>query len=301
MQSPATRESALAALADSDPQRRLEAARALSLVASIEDEEQIRRAYRGEVVKWVKDQLEDVLSVLRDRDEDSGESVPISADPSRVSSVSYVTRQIVHEFRHFIARLELSLDELKGYRDGNAPHELERMSDFVDSIADLGSAAAAPRYETFDLAALLFQIAEDQAREALADIDMAGGRPMLCIGDRSLVERIVANGLRNAVESVQAVHSGRAPAPVVLNWGKTVHEYWITILDEGLGPPAGLRRFFRMGVTTKHGHMGMGLAIALRATATIGGKLSLTPRAGHGSCFEIRWPIQVAQDAAADS
>lgn len=293
------RNAALRALDEADPQRRLEGARALRILARVEDEERIRRALRRETVKWVRSELEDVLDLLSEQiqPEQTGEA----SETANSTAVRAMTLQLVHELRHFLARFQLALDELPEYEGSMAEREFDRMTQFIDSVFDLGTAAAIPKYSTFDLGSSLYQIAEDQAREVGADIDMAGPSSMLCVGDPRLLERIVANGLRNAVEASREVWSTRAISPVVINWGKTATEYWISVIDEGVGPPAGVRRLFRMGMSTKAGHMGMGLAIANQAIKTLGGQLSLSPRKENGACFEIRWPIRVFQNASSDS
>ncbi len=100
------------------------------------------------------------------------------------------------------------------------------------------------------------------------------------------MELIIENGLRNACEATVGV---RADGLVIVSWGETDRETWVTAVDEGPGLPP-RRDLFQIAVTTKDGHLGMGLAISQRAALSMGGGLTLASRTGGGAFYEFRWP-----------
>jgi signal transduction histidine kinase len=109
-------------------------------------------------------------------------------------------------------------------------------------------------------------------------------------GDPGLVEIVIDNALRNAIEASLAV-DGRQDVPeIVISWGKTERDYWCSILDKGIGLPAAAKRLVAAGTTTKARHPGFGLFLAKRAALSLGGKMRLAPRQDGGTRFEFRWP-----------
>ncbi len=152
--------------------------------------------------------------------------------------------------------------------------------------------------------------------------------PAHVVGDESLVQLALAQAVRNAVEAMEdrASADRRAPAEgtstgsetgsvnarrrgvglavpmsgdtvlpspaVVINYGITDRDYWIVVLDEGIGLPAGADQVFEMWATgkPKSEHFGIGLPLARRAMATLGGTVELRPREQRGVACEIRWP-----------
>jgi len=104
------------------------------------------------------------------------------------------------------------------------------------------------------------------------------------------------NGVRNAIDST--IELNRAAPPdspigrILVTWGDDDRSLWVVVLDRGVGLPPGFYEAFEIGTTTKskETHLGMGLAIARRAARSIGGEVSLTPRAESGASFELTWP-----------
>jgi signal transduction histidine kinase len=98
------------------------------------------------------------------------------------------------------------------------------------------------------------------------------------------------NGLRNAVEATAGHHDDTGLPSVVVTWGTTDRDFYVSVLDRGVGLPGGVHRVFDIGSTTKRGHLGMGLALAKQAVRTLGGRVALRPRKDGGVGYEFRWP-----------
>ncbi|WP_404393505.1 ATP-binding protein [Humibacillus xanthopallidus] len=92
--------------------------------------------------------------------------------------------------------------------------------------------------------------------------------------DPGLVRLIVGNALKNACEAVSQI-SDRS-TEVVLLFGASDREVWITVEDNGIGLPSGSSQvLFDMGTSTKQDHLGMGLALSAEAARALSGDLRL--------------------------
>ena len=111
---------------------------------------------------------------------------------------------------------------------------------------------------------------------------------MLITSDPRLLQLAICNGVRNAIEAV--IESGsNDPHAVVVTWGETDVDYWITIIDRGPGVVGPIGPAFDIGKTTKQGHSGFGLAIARQAMETLSGHVTLQPAVSGGTHYVLRW------------
>jgi signal transduction histidine kinase len=158
-----------------------------------------------------------------------------------------------------------------------------------EAIETLKNAAAVPRPQEFDLAALIDELISTYPPKTTAWISTIGARPCLIKGDPSLIQMVVVNGLRNAVEAQEA--TGRAPQShdVTVSWGETDVDYWVSVLDHGLGINGPIDTAFEIGNSTKKNHTGFGLAIARQAVETMIGSLVLEPAKDGGALYMARW------------
>jgi C4-dicarboxylate-specific signal transduction histidine kinase len=181
----------------------------------------------------------------------------------------------------------LALAEVaKDLPNSRAHRKLDRLKDILEAISDLRIAAASAGKMEFDLAATLRELASDEGLARGVPVDLEGHNPFLIVGDRTLVELAISNGLRNAFDANIEANS---PAHVVVNWGETDVEYWISVLDGGRGLPGTAEEAFAIGNTTKTDHLGFGLAIARQAMDSVAGVVRLRNGTAGGALFEVRW------------
>jgi signal transduction histidine kinase len=286
------------ALASPDQQIRLAAARELADDPNPQDVPLIRASLAKENVSWVRQTLREALSnasLLAAPDRDVVDSL-LSANLRRegyVHALRDVTRELAHELSPLIGALDYhAASELDNYEESKTCKAVERLRGAIGAIRDLSSAAATPRYDEVVLSDRLTEIIEGE-QENDVPISVAGDSELVIKGDGRLIDLVISNGLRNAVEATQALSGVPVTQrPIVVAWGETDIDYWITVRDEGAGLPDSRGRAFELGVTNKSGHLGMGLAIASSASASLGGALELRDAEREGTVFELRWPKQ---------
>ena len=115
--------------------------------------------------------------------------------------------------------------------------------------------------------------AADEVAEAEVNVSLARSDAVIVRTDPAVVKLIVINVLRNAVDSVlearaSASDSQPSPAPevqedqgladadaapeVVVNWGTTDEDCWISVIDRGVGLPKSSNRMWDRWTTSKN-------------------------------------------------
>ncbi len=105
---------------------------------------------------------------------------------------------------------------------------------------------------------------------------------------------VVLNAVQNAIDAVRATGRGEGSIRVVgtlqkLAWAERL---CIEVIDDGVGPPAGLE-CFQHGVTSKRGHLGIGLSMAAEIVTEADGMITLEARHdGAGAVLRVLLPIK---------
>jgi PAS domain S-box-containing protein len=120
-----------------------------------------------------------------------------------------------------------------------------------------------------------------------AHVDVRPGEPAFSlVADRSLLEKLIANLVANALEA----HGGSAH--VVVTAERAGSEIVLAVDDDGPGIPDTQRAaLFRPFATTKAEGNGFGLAICRRIAEEHGGTILVTHSALGGARFEVRLPV----------
>jgi signal transduction histidine kinase len=160
------------------------------------------------------------------------------------------------------------------------------MRDLLRGIEELRAVTTSATLKEFNLARRLKSCASTLGLDHRHQLIFDGREDLVAVGDPNLLTIAFCNGLRNAIEASTSVRE--APV-VVVAWGETDVDFWVTIIDQGPGIGSNSESAFNLGATTKRGHRGFGLAIARQAMLTIDGSISLRPNKDEGSTFELRW------------
>lgn len=301
------RNQALTDLRSDETARRLAAARRLAEVGEWGDRRAVAYALRRERDRWVRHALIHARQSLLAKAQSTGPrraaerpevgSARLAVD-LRAEATKEVVSLLLHEIRPIVgeARAHASR-EWTGFGKSATRRDLDRLVSLLAAFDVLHRSSEAPTLsEEFDLASLI-----DEALESLAPPNpnnptkttTIGERPYPLVGSRGLVDIAIRNGIRNAVEATEeAVANGLPTGPIVVSWEGTDREHIVRILDEGVGLPDSADQAFELGRTTKDAdaHFGVGLPAARLAASSLGGDVSLAPRAHGGVAYTLRWP-----------
>lgn len=302
-----TRSEAITLLDDGVPRNRLRAARVLQALAEPRDAAIIRDRLRTEGDAHVRHALSRILHQLDPGAaplvvafNDDGLNATPNDNDQLVEDIWAEAREeiagtLLHEITPLVGFMgDQALREFENFGSSRTKRTLDRLVQLLDVISDLRRAASPAEPQEFDLTDLVVQVVEEEQFASDARVRPARDDPVVIPGAPSLIRLAVCNGLRNAIDAIDALPEG-GNGEVVINWGVTDSSVWISILDNGVGLPEASNRAFEMGNTTKSKtkHFGFGLAIALQAVKSASGEISLTPRDVGGVAFLVTWPLSL--------
>lgn len=280
-------------LLEGDHHQRLDAARSLLGRVQPADRHLISTAAKREDDQYVRAALFRLLVSLPSDSPRPAEGP--TADAARASEDirSQLVRDLTYTLTHEVATVVTTLGhyaerEVPEYEASETKRELVRLEGVLQALRQLGDAAAAPQWETLDLARLVGGVVQDERIvHSYPDILVSGDDPHEVTGSEGLLSLFLRNAIANAVEATIELH-GEA-RPLVVSWGTDDREHWLAVVDEGPGPPGGLDVFAEMGASTKDGHPGLGLTIASQVAVSLGGVLALEAQERGGSVCRLTW------------
>lgn len=177
--------------------------------------------------------------------------------------------------------------------------QVERVSTIVRAWLERGSWPS-PRIRTTELQTLgreLIEFLHPTSAEAGVILRSAdGSAPILARCDPSMVEQILLNLLKNAIEAL-------APGDAVeLGYGADATQSWITVSDDGPGLPEDFKqKIFNPFATTKGSQgTGLGLTISRRLARLQGGDLIYEPTE-RGTRWKLVLPLSLESHDEASS
>ncbi|WP_080238866.1 sensor histidine kinase [Spirosoma rigui] len=224
-----------------------------------------------------------------------------------------MAKQVAHEIKNPLTPMKLTLQHLQrtfpntngtdGGSGGSSEvarnrviqRTFDSLLDQIDNLSDIATSFSdfakmpLPRKEVFEVTGVLNKAAdlyEDDSRITLQRQIAAG--PVMVIGDRQLMGRILTNLLINGIQSVP---SDRKPS-ISLKLYTRDEEVQIEIHDNGVGIPEAIRtKVFLPNFSTKRGGSGLGLAIAKRGVEHAGGSIWFETIEGVGTSFFLSLPL----------
>ena len=290
-----THEEALANLSSTDTELRLKAARFFAMNANSGDRRRLRTALHKESVPWIKRALERSLRRAGPAKETADAGGTVYADPParliaefRARAIDEVAGTIIHELSHIVASLKLAAPrDAPGYPGSRTETLVNSLSSLLSGIRNLKAAASKADFAECDLA----QECRDACEIFIDEGDIfrfAGPVPFLVEIDPNLLKLALSNIIKNAVEAVSTLPAD-ADRLVTINWGQAKHEYWVSVLDSGLGFDHQPSSMIEFGKSTKGEHIGFGLATARQAMQALEGDVYPANALGGGARVELRW------------
>ncbi|MBV8666217.1 MAG: hypothetical protein JO269_07010 [Burkholderiaceae bacterium] len=145
--------------------------------------------------------------------------------------------------------------------------------------------------------ALLAPLAQRLQIEIAVEIDPVE-RALAVECDAVMIEQVLFNLIRNALEAVSSEAKQMEREPVQVRFVRDGDNVVVSIADRGPGlqEPG---KLFQPFYTTKSDGMGLGLAICRTVIESHGGRLWSEPNPGGGACFLFRLPCTAQEQAAA--
>lgn len=291
-----TREEALAQLTSPSTHVRLQASRFLARIAQPSDLPALRAARIAETSLYARGRLDRAIERLT-----SVATAPAgeTADESEISEASrrqiyasateWIAGLLLHEIASPIGLLAYEASrEVPNYAASRTKAHIGTLQMVFAAIEQLRKASATPRPEEFDLASLIDEVVANEFADVADKIAMQGPKPLVLVSDAALLRFAICNGLRNSVEAVAAMQGSDLPT-VIVTWGETDVDFWVSVLDHGPGIAGPVESVLKIGKTTKAGHSGFGLPIASAAIEALGGTLALQSAMGGGAKYDLRW------------
>lgn len=291
------RDEALQQLASGSTHLRRRAARVLVRDAQVDDLPTLRSARANEGDSYARSSLDRALARLTNAIPTAAVVVSDETEESMRSrrqiqarAAEWIAGLLLHELASPIGLLAYAASrEVPEYEHSRTKNHIVTLQMVFAAIEQLRKASATPKLAEFDLAALITEIVGTEFAEVADNIALHGPQPLLLVSDTALLRFGICNGLRNAIEAVSVGTGKHSSPPVVVTWGETDVDYWVAVLDRGPGLTAPLEAVLGVGNTTKKGHSGFGLPIALAAIEALGGMVTLQAASEGGTKYELRW------------
>jgi two-component system sensor histidine kinase HydH len=212
----------------------------------------------------------------------------------RLALVGQMTALLAHEIRNALGSIKgyaQWVDERIGEKDEKKAglaavlRGSERIETLVNELL-LFSRQETYSLEPIDLSALIQDIIPLWLSRWQGRMELELGTPKRVLADREKLERVLGNGLRNAIEAMGEVGTLKVSARHDGQWIE------MTIEDTGLGiPKEEVPRLFTPFHTTKTDGTGLGLAYSKKVMEGMGGRITLTNRqGGGGAILTLRLP-----------
>ncbi|GAB3764093.1 sensor histidine kinase [Spirosoma pomorum] len=234
------------------------------------------------------------------------ESKQALAQNEKQSAWREMAKQVAHEIKNPLTPMKLTLQHLQrtfpkasGATDTAAHRVIQRtfdsLLDQIDNLSDIATSFSdfakmpLPKNEVFEVTSMLNRSADlyDDKHRVILRRDIVPG-PIMAVGDRQLIGRILTNLMINGMQSVP---TGRK-AELDLRLYTKEDEVHIEVQDNGAGIPEGIQnKVFLPNFSTKRDGSGLGLAIAKRGIEHAGGSIWFETTEDVGTCFFISLPL----------
>ncbi len=195
-------------------------------------------------------------------------------------SLVHILEPIVGSLRVYAAK------EVPEFESSNTSIALRQLVDLLNSIHRLGRASAPPKLAETRIGALMATIVASDFASDRDRVELRGSSETRWVTDPILVSVIVSAALRNGIEAQSDLNL----VPVSCDWEIEGGSLLVRIADRGQGPTQHSSALFEPGVTTKPGHVGLGLAVARQAARSLGASISLRADGESGGLFVLTLP-----------
>lgn len=255
----------------------------------------IEAAYHHETVPQIRQQFGAALKALNAQrrkvaEPNEGQARAIYEEAS-LRATRTVTERILHQLNPLIGDIEqAAAADIAVYQGSRTQIAIGQIQLQAEAIIKLYNASKPASIEEFDLAAAIRNCLPHDLEHQRCRVSFAGSQPTMVQGDPALIAVAVTNTLRNAIEASLPIATDSHKPPIIVNWGMTDRENWISIIDEGVGFGGTIAGAFEIGSSTK-GHSGHGLPAAKAAMLSLSGNIEMIPQEDKGCAVNLSWPV----------
>jgi len=212
-----------------------------------------------------------------------------------------MAKQVAHEIKNPLTPMKLTLQHLQRTLPADNPNSrrviqrtLNSLLDQIDNLSDIATSFSdfakmpLPKNELFEITTVINKAADLYADDEKITLERdIAAYPVMVMGDRQLIGRILTNLIINGIQSVP---EGRKPLVELKLW-LSEGNVNIVVSDNGHGIPEPIRnKVFLPNFSTKEGGSGLGLAIAKRGIEHAGGSIWFETEDSVGTTFFISLP-----------
>jgi PAS domain S-box-containing protein len=228
------------------------------------------------------------------------------AHVTRIMTMGELAASIAHEVNQPLSGVVVNANACLRWLAGDSPNLEEsreavrrivrdgkRAGDVIARIRALATKTATAK-ERLDLNEAVREVvpfAGDQLRKNRVAVRTELAADLLPVsGDRVQLQQVILNLVMNGIEAMSSVEE-RPRELIVRTQNDEAGQVQVTVQDSGKGlDPQSMERMFEAFYTTKHGGMGMGLAISRSIIQNHGGKLWAVANEGPGVSVQFTIP-----------
>jgi two-component system sensor histidine kinase HydH len=212
----------------------------------------------------------------------------------RMALIGQMTAVLTHEIRNAIGGIKgfaqwvdekTTTDDPRKTGLGMILKGTDRVEGLVNNLL-LYSKEEAYAFTDFDLPGLVREIVDARRTGWAGNVTITGEQTVSVTADREKLERVILNGVRNAIEAMNTT------GDLVISMVNKRQSIVLSIEDTGLGiPETDLDRVFIPFFTTKTDGTGLGLAYSQKVVEGMGGHIDLRNRTDRsGAILTINLP-----------
>jgi two-component system nitrogen regulation sensor histidine kinase NtrY len=216
-----------------------------------------------------------------------------------------MAQQVAHEIKNPLTPMKLSIQRLQLAIDRNEPNvrdmsvkmaatlieHIEHLSHIAGDFSEFANIGQAENTH-FDLKGVISSVAVLHGMTLGAEISCdLPSEPILLFADRTQMNRLFTNLVRNAMEAVPRDRKAVIRLMAVLHDA----EVEVQVHDNGEGiPEEAQAKIFSPRFTTKTSGTGLGLAMCRSIVEKAHGRISFETVAGEGTVFHVHLPVVTA-------
>lgn len=265
---------------------------------------EIKLGKSNEAIVWKRnDEIGELVTEYNKMVNQLEESATLLAKSEREGAWREMARQVAHEIKNPLTPMKLSIQYLQKAISNNdadtktisqsVAKTLVEQIDYLSNIASEFSNFAnigSTKLERMNLVESLQSVTNlfRMNDEIQVQFQTPVSLPLYIMGDKTQVNRLFTNLIRNAIEAVAT-----SQKPIVeLSYVLENHEVTVLIKDNGDGIAEDLQeKIFYPNFTTKTSGTGLGLAMCKSIVEQMKGSISFETEKGMGTIFFVKLPV----------